>query len=94
MGGFVEIIPDNLGGGVGGEGDVAGKLAVDAIQDGAGWILAVGVAKIHGVDPGVFHVEQIILPIGEVGDRFIAGLDFGFGEIERTAVEAGGVCRS
>ena len=33
------------------------------------------------IDAGMFHVEQIVLPVGEIRDRLVAGLDFGLGKI-------------
>ena len=37
----------------------------------------------------MFHVEQIVLPVGEVRNRLIAGLFLGFGKIDALADQAG-----
>lgn len=37
----------------------------------------------------MFHVEQIVFPVGEVWNEFVAGLRIGFGKIDGTAGKAG-----
>ena len=45
----------------------------------------------HGVR--MFHVEQIVLPVGEVGDGIVPGLSLGLREIDGAAEETGwGAC--
>ena len=85
----MEVFADNLGGFIRGKSDVAIELTVDAVQHGAGGIFAAGVVSSGGFGDGLFHVEQIVLPESEVGDRFVARLNFGLGEVDGLPQEAG-----
>jgi len=40
-------------------------------------ILAVGTAGLWHFAGRLFHVEQIVLPVGEIGNRFVSRLSFG-----------------
>jgi hypothetical protein len=39
--------------------------------------------------PGLFHVEQIVFPIGEIRNRLVARLNLGLGEINASSQAAG-----
>src|SRR5262249_44623741 len=58
-------------------GDVAGQLALDSVQDRAGRIRG---GSREGCR-GMFHVEQFLLPIAEVGYRLVAWLHLGLTKI-------------
>ena len=75
---LVEIVADDFGGVFVGPSDPTVKLAVDAVENGTGRVFAFGVADIAGDYAGMFHVEQVVFPIGEPRRRIIAGLFLGF----------------
>jgi hypothetical protein len=55
---------------------------LEAIQDGAWWILQPVLIRGSNGTIQMFHVEQIVLPKGEKGDFIIARLNFGPFELD------------
>src|SRR6266496_4664428 len=80
----MEIGPDNPRGVVSCVGDVTRQLAVDPLEDGSWGITPTWPVRFLPSPVGMFHVEQILLPVSEVRHGFISMLRLGFGEINRT----------
>ncbi len=81
---LMEVLSDDLGCLIVREGHVTGQLAIQFGQNRAWGILCIAGSPMKTV-LRMFHVEQIILPIGKVGYRFVAWLNIGLGEINRAA---------
>src|ERR1035437_77812 len=87
----MEVLMNHLCGLFRGVCDIARKLAVDSVEDRTRWVLANRMTHPTNIDPRVFrvfHVEQIILPMREIGNRLIAWLHFEFREIQRPTKQA------
>src|SRR5262245_49632641 len=65
---LMEICTNDLRCRLGRVSDMAWELSTYAVKDGARWIGRIGGVAVTHLDPGMFHVEQVLHPIGEIRD--------------------------
>src|SRR6185503_6363825 len=75
-GGLVQVCSDDFCGSIRRVGDVTRELTANLCQNGPRWITLARRTAVVGTGDGtrVFHVEQILPPVGEVRNRLIPKL--------------------